>query len=302
MDYETLLYETEGEVGILTYNRPRVVNAINKLMLDELNDFWSERQRDFDTRVLIVQGAGDKGFCSGLDMKAAAVEFHEGVPTAESVYNGQNQFSGIIRLMRTCPQPVIAAVHGPAMGAGLSFALASDVRLASEDAMFCAQYINIGTGGADMGSSFFLPKIVGWGRAAEMCMTGDRVPAAGGLPHRPGQPRPLAGGAPAGRQGHGRRDGRKDQAGPAPDQGRLQRRPQRLEPGGRQPHGGPQPGLLHHPAASCRPSYAVVAGQGRVKLKAEPPPGAGSHQIRPPCASTILRAMYRPSPTPGTEW
>jgi enoyl-CoA hydratase len=177
MDYETLLYETEGEVGILTYNRPRVVNAINKRMLDELSDFWSERQRDFDTRVLIVQGAGDKGFCSGLDMKAAAVEFHEGVPTAESVINGQNKFSGIIRLMRTCPQPVIAAVHGPSMGAGLSFALAADVRLASEDAMFCAQYINIGTGGADMGSSFFLPKIVGWGRAAEMCMTGDRVPA-----------------------------------------------------------------------------------------------------------------------------
>ena len=77
--------------------------------------------------------------------------------------------------MRTCPQPVIAAVHGPAMGAGLSFALASDVRLAADNAMFCAQYINIGTGGADLGSSFFLPKIVGWGRAAEMCLTGERV-------------------------------------------------------------------------------------------------------------------------------
>lgn len=177
MEYETLIYETDGEVGILSYNRPRVVNAINKRMLDELNHFWQERQGDFDARVLVVQGAGEKGFCSGLDMKAAAVEFHEGTPTAESVYNGQNQFSGIIRLMRTCPQPVIAAVHGPAMGAGLSFALAADVRLASEDAMFCAQYINIGTGGADMGSSFFLPKIVGWGRAAEMCMTGDRVSA-----------------------------------------------------------------------------------------------------------------------------
>jgi enoyl-CoA hydratase/carnithine racemase len=177
MDYETLLYEVADEIGTLTYNRPRVVNAINKLMLDELNDFWQARQQDFATRVLIVRGAGEKGFCSGLDMKAAAVEFHEGVPTAESIYNGQNQFSSIIRLMRTCPQPVIAAVHGPAMGAGLSFALASDVRLAAENAMFCAQYINIGTGGADMGSSFFLPKIVGWGRAAEMCMTGDRVQA-----------------------------------------------------------------------------------------------------------------------------
>ncbi len=178
MDYETLLYETEGEIGVLTYNRPRIVNAINVRMLDELNMFWLERQRDYAARVIVVRGAGDKGFCSGLDMKAVATEFMpEGGATAATTFEGQNLFSNVIRLMRSCPQPVIAAVHGPAMGAGLSMALASDVRLASEDAFFCAQYINIGTGGADMGSSFFLPKIVGWGRAAEMCMTGSRVPA-----------------------------------------------------------------------------------------------------------------------------
>lgn len=178
MTYETLLYETEGEIGILTYNRPKVVNAINLKMLEELNDFWQARQRDYDTRVVIVRGAGEKGFCSGLDMKAVATEFSAAQgQTAEDVFSGQNLFSNIMRLMRTCPQPIIAAVHGPAMGAGMSMALAADVRLASEDAFFNAQYINIGTGGADMGSSYFLPKIVGWGRAAEMCLTGDRVPA-----------------------------------------------------------------------------------------------------------------------------
>lgn len=179
MDYETLLYETEGEVGILTYNRPEKVNAVNKQMVEDLYDFWQARQRDFDTRVIIVTGAGEKGFCSGLDMKAVATEFvpEDGRPTARTVFNGQVHFSVLMRLMRSCPQPVIAAVHGPAMGAGLSFALAADVRLATEDAFFCAQYINIGTGGADLSSSFFLPRIVGWGRAAEMCMTGERVPA-----------------------------------------------------------------------------------------------------------------------------
>jgi enoyl-CoA hydratase len=104
--------------------------------------------------------------------------------TAENIYNGQNHFSSIIRLMRTSPQPIIAAIHGPAMGAGLSFALAADIRLASEDAFFVAQYINIGTGGADMGSSYFLWRIVGWGYAAEMCLTGNRVPA--GEAHRIG--------------------------------------------------------------------------------------------------------------------
>ncbi len=176
MAYETLLYETEGEVGTLTYNRPEIVNAINGRMLDELNDFWQERQQDFDTRVIIIRGAGEKGFCSGLDLKDAANMMGEDL-THENVYNSQNRFSNIIRLMRSCPQPVIAAVHGPAMGAGLSFALAADIRLAADDAFFCAQYINIGTGGADMGSSYFLWRIVGWGRAAEMCMTGDRVHA-----------------------------------------------------------------------------------------------------------------------------
>ena len=141
MTYETLLYDVEGEVGTLTYNRPKMVNAINPQMLGELNDFWQEHQRDFDTRVLIVRGAGDKGFCSGLDMKAAAdMEggFSPGGPTPERIYNSQNRFSQIIRLMRTCPQPIIAAVHGPAMGAGLSFALASDVRVSTACSAFCA--------------------------------------------------------------------------------------------------------------------------------------------------------------------
>jgi len=178
MTYEAITYEKEGEVGILTYNRPKTVNAVNKQMLEELYDFWIERQRDFATRVIIVTGAGEKGFCSGLDMKAVATEFApESGPTGASTWEGQIHFSVLMRLMRSCPQPIIAAVHGPAMGAGLSFALASDIRLASEDAFFCAQYINIGTGGADLSSSFFLPKLVGWGKAAEMCMTGERVSA-----------------------------------------------------------------------------------------------------------------------------
>ena len=179
MSYETLMYDVEGEVGMLTYNRPEKVNAVNKKMVEELYDFWQARQRDFTTRVIIIAGAGEKGFCSGLDMKAAATEFvpPDGRATGESTFDGQTHFSVIVRHMRSCPLPISAAVHGPAMGAGLSFALAADVRLASEDAFFCAQYINIGTGGADLSSSFFLPKIVGWGRAAEMCMTGMRVPA-----------------------------------------------------------------------------------------------------------------------------
>lgn len=179
MDYETILFETEGEVGVLTLNRPEVVNAVNRKMMEELNEFWLDRQQDFDTRVIVLAGAGEKGFSSGLDMKDATSPegFAKGGLTPENSYNNQSRFSNILRLMRACPQPIVAAVHGYAMGAGLSFALAADVRLSSPDAIFCAQYINIGLGGADLGSSYFLWRIVGWGRAAEMCLSGCRVSA-----------------------------------------------------------------------------------------------------------------------------
>jgi enoyl-CoA hydratase/carnithine racemase len=180
MDYRTLTYEIEGDIGILTYNRPEVVNAINREMLDELNRFWTERQNDLGVRVIITRGAGEKGFCSGVDLKDAFDEdggFRLKGLTAETIYYTQKGFSNIVRLMRTCPQPIIAAVHGYALGGGLSFAIAADIRLASRDAVFCAQYINIGLGGADVGSSYFLWRIVGWGHAAEMCMTGNRISA-----------------------------------------------------------------------------------------------------------------------------
>jgi enoyl-CoA hydratase/carnithine racemase len=180
MGYETLQYNVEGEIGILTYNRPNVVNAVNSQMLEELGEFWQDRQEDFDVRVIIINGAGEKGFCSGVDVK----EFSKPIGGStkqlsipEAMYNTQTRFSSLIRMMRSCPQPIIAVVHGPAMGVGLSFALAADVRLASEDAMFCAQYINVGLGGADVGSSYLLWRIVGWGRAAELCLTGARIPA-----------------------------------------------------------------------------------------------------------------------------
>ncbi len=179
MEYETILFESEGGIGTLTFNRPDTVNAVNWKMMEELNAFWLERQQDFDTRVIIVTGSGEKGFSSGLDMKDAVNPegFARGGLTPENSFTNQTRFSNILRLMRVCPQPIIAAVHGYAMGAGLSFALASDVRLASPDVVFCAQYINIGLGGADLGSSYFLWRTIGWGRAAEMCLTGSRVGA-----------------------------------------------------------------------------------------------------------------------------
>ena len=178
MQYETLTFEPRGEIGLLTLNRPERLNAINNAMLQELNQLWRAVSLDKECRVVVMIGAGDRGFCSGLDLKEVAdLEggfASEGI-SGDTMTRRQKEFSGIIDLMRTCPQPVIAAVNGAAMGGGLSFAMAADVRLASPAARFCASYINIGLGGADMGSSYFLWRLVGWGRAAEMLMTGRIV-------------------------------------------------------------------------------------------------------------------------------
>jgi enoyl-CoA hydratase/carnithine racemase len=171
MDYETLNFELEGGIGLLTFNRPERLNAINAVMLTELNSFWREMQTQYDCRVIVMTGSGDRGFCSGLDLKEAASMTGD-VINGDTIQSGQKLFSDIIEMMRSCPQPIIAAINGAAMGAGLSFAMAADVRLASPAAKYCASYINIGTGGADMGSSYFLWRIVGWGMAAEMLLTG----------------------------------------------------------------------------------------------------------------------------------
>jgi enoyl-CoA hydratase/carnithine racemase len=175
MEYETLKFELDGEIGLLTLNRPDRLNAINAAMLEDLNSFWGKVASMPECRVVVMTGSGDRGFCSGLDLKEAADMqggFASGGISGDTIQQGQLKFSGLIEKMRSCPQPIIAAVNGAAMGAGLSFAMAADVRIAAPAAKFCASYINIGTGGADMGSSYFLWRIVGWGMAVEMLLTG----------------------------------------------------------------------------------------------------------------------------------
>ncbi len=176
MNYQTLLYETRGDIGILTYNRPECANAMNSTMVEELIQFWEARKADPKTRVIVTTGAGDKGFSSGADLREAGQQQQEQI-SIDAFFFNQSRFASLYRLMREAPQPIIAAVNGPALGGGLSLALAADIRLACERAWFCAQYINIGLGGADMGSSYFLWRLVGWGKAIEMGLTGCRVGA-----------------------------------------------------------------------------------------------------------------------------
>ncbi|MGD0274994.1 MAG: enoyl-CoA hydratase/isomerase family protein [Syntrophales bacterium] len=172
MDYETIQFEKEGPVGILTLNRPKSLNAMNFVMLNEFRDFWNDRFRDHETRVIVITGAG-KGFNSGLDMGDPDIMIPKGGYTPKIIYEMQKLFSDFILFMRRCPQPVIGAINGAAAGAGFSISMACDVRLAAPEAKFSAAYINIGTGGADMGSSWLFPRLVGTGNAARYLMTGD---------------------------------------------------------------------------------------------------------------------------------
>lgn len=176
---ECITYERKGQVGILTLNRPERLNAINHDLLRALRGFWQDRFRDYDCRVIIVTGAG-RGFCAGLDLKASAEQgsWQPNVGPVQDVYTFQSDLADMVTRMRRAPQPIIAAVNGPATGGGLSVAIASDVRIATPTAMFACSYINLGLSGCDVGSSYHLPKIVGASYSADMIYSGRLVPAA----------------------------------------------------------------------------------------------------------------------------
>lgn len=176
MSYETIAYEVlEEGIGVLALNRPRLFNAVNYQMIQELEDFWKARLFDLGTRVIIFKGNGEKAFSAGLSMKETLKLV--GQMDAGAFYAFQARLSRITLAMRQVPQPIICAVHGPAVGLGFSFALASDVRLVSPEARFSAAYINIGLGGADMACSYFLPRVIGAGRAYEFMLTGNFMSA-----------------------------------------------------------------------------------------------------------------------------
>jgi enoyl-CoA hydratase/carnithine racemase len=176
MDYETIEYEAEEEgIGILSLNRPRRFNLVNDQMMKELEDFWKERLYDLETRVIVLRGKGKRHFCAGLDMKETMKMLPD--MDMEQFYRFQARLARLNLAMRRAPQPIVCAVHGSAVGLGFSFALASDIRVISRDSRFAAAFINIGLGGADMACSYFLPRLMGAGRAYELMLTGNFISA-----------------------------------------------------------------------------------------------------------------------------
>jgi len=176
MSYETIEYEVKEEgIGILSLNRPRKYNSVNIKMMEELESFWKDRLYDLEMHVIILRGNGKRGFCAGLDMK----ETMKMAPdmNIDQFYRFQARLARLTLAMRQAPQPIICAVHGAGAGLGFSLALASDMRVITQDARFSAAYINIGLGGADMACSYFLPRLIGTGRAYEFMLTGNFMSA-----------------------------------------------------------------------------------------------------------------------------
>jgi enoyl-CoA hydratase/carnithine racemase len=178
MDYQNLEFESREGIGILTLNRPERLNALSLGLVEELGQFLTSMKDDLTTRVIIVRGAG-RAFCAGADLKELPERAQqEDLTRPQARYRAQQMFGDIVVRMREVPQPLIAAIRGPAVGGGFSITLACDVRIAGESARFSAAFIRIGISAGDMGASYFLPRLVGLSRAAEILYTGRMVDAA----------------------------------------------------------------------------------------------------------------------------
>ena len=175
--YETLRVEREEHLTWLTLDRPDALNAMSRTLIRELGDFLWKLHDDRETRVLVIRGAG-RAFCAGLDLKEQGQGGDGVTGSVQGGLRGQREVSELVMLMRRAPQPIIAAVHGPACGGGFALALAADVRIAGETARMNAAFIRIGLSACDVGVSYFLPRLVGASVASELLLTGNFIDAA----------------------------------------------------------------------------------------------------------------------------
>lgn len=179
---ELLLSDAPAEhVRRLTLNRPDQLNAMTAELCQALHDELSAIASDRACRAVVITGAG-RGFCAGLDLRGyGAAPGNDGSDPSRDRLANQEHMSRLILKLRQVPQPVIAAVNGPAAGFGMALALGSDIRYASASAVFRVAFINIGVSNCDMGTSWLLPRLIGASRSHELMLTGRRVDAAEAL-------------------------------------------------------------------------------------------------------------------------
>jgi enoyl-CoA hydratase len=165
------------QIALLTLNRPERLNAMTHELVADLHSALAEVRNDRECRVVILTGAG-RGFCAGLDLGGAGpAPNSDGWGQVGTGMKTQQHIAKLIPHMRALPQPIIAAVNGPAAGGGLALALGADVRVAATSAKFNVAFVRIGLSGCDIGVSWMLPRLVGASKAFEMMLTGRLVGA-----------------------------------------------------------------------------------------------------------------------------
>jgi 2-(1,2-epoxy-1,2-dihydrophenyl)acetyl-CoA isomerase len=173
MPFETLLYNVNNSVLTITLNRPEVFNALNEQMKKEINEALKEAEKDPNVRCIVIRGAGEKAFCSGQDLKE-----HAGMGERRSLKQSlEKSYNPMIRKMRSMEKPIIGMINGVAAGAGLSIALACDMRIMAEHAKLIEVFIRIALV-PDSGSHWFLPRLVGMAKAFEYATLGNDIMAA----------------------------------------------------------------------------------------------------------------------------
>lgn len=164
----------EDGVATLTFERPERLNALTFEVYADLRDLLTELPHRGDVRVLVITGRG-RGFCSGGDVNEIIGRLLAMDP--RGLLDFTRMAGAVVQRMRECPIPILASVNGVAAGAGAVIALASDIRLLSASASFAFLFTKVGLAGADMGSAYLLPRVVGFGRASELLLLGERVDA-----------------------------------------------------------------------------------------------------------------------------
>ncbi len=173
-EWRHLRLERDGGIATVTLDRPEKLNALTFGAYADLRDLLAELARDGRTRALVLGGEG-RGFCSGGDVdEIIGATLAMG---AADLLDFTRMTGQVVRALRECPFPVIAAVHGVAAGAGAVIALASDFRVVERSARFAFLFTKVGLAGADMGAAYLLPRVVGLGHATRLLMLGEPVAA-----------------------------------------------------------------------------------------------------------------------------
>jgi enoyl-CoA hydratase/carnithine racemase len=173
---EGFRFELEKGVCTITLDRPDRINALTFASYAALRDAFRAVGDHPEVRVVLLRGEGPKGFCSGGDVRDIIGQLFS--RDMQGLLAFTRLTGSLVHAIHTCKVPVIAALHGVVCGAGAVIAIASDVRIAAPDARIAFLFPKVGLSGADMGASWLLPRIVGYGRAAELLFTGDFVDAS----------------------------------------------------------------------------------------------------------------------------